>query len=140
MQSPDSPRYQRGEPGGLPDQPELVGGGAQDALHGLVDRVGEEEPVAVGGEDRLLRDHAMTEEVVQRLPVVGAHQDQGEVLDLAGLDQRRALEDLVHGAEAAGQHHEGVGVFDQHHLADEEVAELDPAVEVGVGLLLAGAG
>ncbi len=75
---------------------------------------------------------------MQRLPELGPHQDQGEVLDLAGLDQRRALEDLVHGAEAAGEDHEGVGVLDQHHLADEEVAELEPAVDVRVRLLLGG--
>ena len=51
--------------------------------------------------------------------------------DLAGLDEGQRLEQLVEGAEAAGQDHEPIGVLDEHHLAREEVAELDAEVDVG---------
>ena len=88
------------------------------------------------GRDGAGGHHPPAEEVEDRLPVVDPHQHQRKVLDLAGLDQGRGLEHLVEGAEAAGQGDEGVGVLDQHHLADEEVAELDEGVEVGVGALL----
>ena len=59
-----------------------------------------------------------------------------EVADLAGLDERERLEQLVHRAEAAGQDHETVGVLHEHHLAGEEVAELDAEVDVLVEPLL----
>ena len=42
------------------------------------------------------------DELAQRRPVLEAHQHAGEALDLARLDQRRDLEDLVERAVAAG--------------------------------------
>ena len=82
-------------------------------------------------------DHLLQQRA-QRAPEVRVHQHHREVLDLAGLDQRGGLEQLVQRAEAARQHHEGVAVLHQHHLAHEEVAERDPAVEVRVRRLLFG--
>ena len=65
-------------------------------------------------------------------------QDHREVAHLAGLDEGQCLEQLVHRAEAAGQDHERIGVLDEHHLAREEVAEIDAQVHVRVLPLLVG--
>ena len=58
------------------------------------------------------------------------------MVDLAGLGEREGLEKLVEGTEAAREDHEPAGVLDEHHLADEEVAELDSQVDVVVERLL----
>ena len=63
-------------------------------------------------------------------------QHDREVADLAGLDEREGLEQLVHRPEAAGQDDEPVGVLHEHDLAGEEVAELDAEVDVRVERLL----
>ena len=56
--------------------------------------------------------------------------------DLAGLDQRQRLEQLVERPEAARQDHERVRVLHEHRLPGEEVVELDRHVDVGVEVLL----
>ena len=58
------------------------------------------------------------------------------MLDLAGLGQRERLEELIEGAEAAGEDDETTRVLDEHVLADEEIAELDAQVDVPVHRLL----
>ena len=60
-------------------------------------------------------------------PVVPAEEDHGELVDLAGLDQRERLEQLVERAEAAGKDDERVRVLDEHRLPHEEVAEVHDA-------------
>ena len=50
------------------------------------------------------------------------------ILPVATQGQR--LEQLVHRAEAAGEHHEGLRVLDEDGLADEEVPELHAHVHV----------
>jgi hypothetical protein len=59
------------------------------------------------------------------------------MVDLAGLHQRQRLEQLVEGAEAAGEDDEGLGVLDEHRLAHEEVMEELGDVDVRVGPMLA---
>jgi len=83
-------------------------------------------------------DEPLLHEVGERPPELDAHKDDGVVADLAGLDERGDFEHLVHRAEAAREGDEGVGVLREHHLADEEVAELDEGIEVGIGFLFAG--
>ena len=56
-------------------------------------------------------------------PVGRAEQHDREVPDLAGLAQRRGLEQLVERAEPAGEDDERARVADEHHLAREEVVE-----------------
>ena len=58
--------------------------------------------------------------------------------DPPGLDQGQGFEQLVEGPEATGEDHEGLRVLDEHHLADEEVVELDSQVDVLVEGLLEG--
>jgi hypothetical protein len=60
------------------------------------------------------------------------------VLDAPGLDEHQCLEEFVHGPEAAGHGHVGRGVFHEHELAHEEVAEIDLGGQVLVGGLLEG--
>src|SRR5262245_66243335 len=60
----------------------------------------------------------------QRPPVVGAHQHDREVLDLAGLDQRQHLEQLVHGAERARKAQDRVAMHHELYLTTGEVPEL----------------
>jgi hypothetical protein len=67
-----------------------------------------------------------------------AEQDDGEIADLAGLDEGERLEQLIHGAKAAREDDEGLGVLDEHGLAHEEVAEVDGDGDVGVIVLLEG--
>src|SRR5690606_6150973 len=85
-----------------------------------------------------LGDDRVAEPVDQAAPVLGAEEDDGEAGDLLGLDEGEGLEQLVQGAEAAGQHDEALGVLDEHQLADEEVAEVQADVDVGVQPLLEG--
>jgi hypothetical protein len=59
-----------------------------------------------------------------------------EVQDLPHLDQRQRLEELVEGAEAAGEDHEPLGRLHEHGLARVEVVEREADVEVGVRPLL----
>ena len=70
------------------------------------------------------------------LPEVAHHEHDRKSLDLAGLHEGHRLEDLVERAEPAGQHDERVRVLDEHDLADKEVAEGDPAVEILIRSLL----
>ncbi len=86
--------------------------------------------IAPAGELRLAHP------VEEAVPVGVAHQDHREVPDLAGLDQRQRLEQLVEGPEAAGHDHERVRVLHEHRLAGEEVVELDRDVDIWVEVLL----
>src|SRR5271157_5041329 len=107
----------------------------EDPLHPIAGRVGDR------GETQFLlgqrtRQDELPGELAQPRPEPGADEHQGEGPDLAALDQGRGLEELVKGPKPAGQADEGAGVLDQHDLADEEVAELDHVVKVGVRPLL----
>ena len=103
----------------------LLGGRAclEAAAHhrdGLVHRVGRLDELDVCGVDGARFHHGVADEVAESLPVVTAQRHDGKGLDLARLYERQGLEDLVDGAEAAGHHHEGVGVLDQQHLAHRQ--------------------
>ena len=97
---------------------------------GLVDVVGDPEHLQVGSDDLAVGQHGVAEPVDQPGPVRRADQHDRERRDLLGLHQGQRLEQLVEGAEAAGQHDEALGVLHEHRLAGEEVAEVEPAVDV----------
>jgi len=75
-------------------------GDLADAADRLGGRVGHDEPRDVGRVDGARRDQALAEEFEQRPPVLDPHQYERKVLDLACLDRRRRLEDLVQPPEA----------------------------------------
>src|SRR6266545_1709996 len=110
--------------------------GVAHVVGGRIRRVGHQEVVQVRGLERALLEQRAAKKIEERLPELGAHQHDGEVADLAGLDERRGLADLIERPEPAGQGDEGVGVLHEHDLADVEVAERHPPVEVRVRLLL----
>src|SRR3954454_2936009 len=113
-----------------------VVGRLADGEH-LVEVVGELEALDVVRIDLPARQHRPAEPVDHALPVVRADQDDREVADLAGLAERRRLEELVERPEAAGEDHEGARVADEHDLAREEVMEGEPEVDpVVLGLLV----
>src|SRR5439155_23618327 len=89
--------------------------------------------VDLGAAEQLVLDP-----VDQAAPVGRVVKDDGEAVDLVRLDQRERLEQLVEGAEAAGEQDEALGVLDEHGFATEEVAEVDRQVNVGVDGLLVG--
>ena len=62
--------------------------------------------------------------------------DDRKVFDLPGLDQGHGFEELIERAEPSGDDDKGVGVFDEQRLPNKEVADIDPFIQVGVGLLL----
>ncbi len=72
------------------------------------------------------------EPVDQAGPIVPTDQDDGETGDLPGLDQGEGFEQLIQSAQAAGEDDEAAGVLDEHRLASEEVAKVDPEVDVVV--------
>ncbi len=69
-------------------------------------------------------------------PEALTEQEHGEVRDPVRLNQRESLEGLVQRPVAAGKDQERARVLDEHQLADEEVPELEAALDVGVGALL----
>ena len=72
----------------------------------------------------------------QPRPVGSTDEHHREMPDLADLDERERLEQLVQRPEAAGQDDESVRVFHEHRLAREEVTELHTEVHVRVQPLL----
>ena len=76
-------------------------------------------------------------DVIHQFPVeFPAKEDDREILDLAGLDEGQRFEEFIQSPESPGDDDKGVGVFDQQRLPDEEVSDIDPLIEVRVGVLL----
>jgi hypothetical protein len=71
-------------------------------------------------------------------PVIAADQDHGEIVDLVRLDEGQRFEHLVEGAVPPGKDDVAAGVFHEHHLAREEIVEMDERIDVAVRLLLEG--
>jgi len=114
-----------------------VRGRHQEVTH-LLGIVRDGEQLEVVRADVALAEHVVADPVDHLAPVVGAHEDDRELDDLPGLDERERLPELVHRAEPAREHDEPAGVADEHDLAREEVVELERDVAVGVGALLKG--
>ncbi len=100
--------------------------------------VGHREQVEVAIGDGAVREQGRAHPIEESGPVRAADEDHREVPDLARLDERQRLEQLVERPESAGQDDEPVRVLDEHHLAREEVAELDAEIHVRVQALLVG--
>src|SRR4051794_37620567 len=125
-------------PGKLRLERSLCLSGGAYALDHLVEVIADDEQVEVLRGDHALAEGALAQPVDQPVPVGRVDQADRELVDLAGLDQRQRLEELVERAEAAGQDDERVRVADEHDLAREEVVELERVGDVAVGVLLEG--
>lgn len=111
---------------------------ACDHFYGFVWVVGPLYQIHVDGVDGTAFDEGVVDEGLEVGPELFTHDDDWEAFDFFGLDEHQGFEDFVEGPESSGQHDERGGVFDEHDLADEEVVEVDEAVEVGVWVLLHG--
>ena len=117
---------------------------ALDLGHSILSRVDHPEEPQILRRDHVGRQHLLLHKP-HPSPPVGAprqvHQHDRMGIVLPGLQQGEDLEELVVGAEPAGEHHAGVGLPHEEQLAGEEVLEVD---ELGVvydrriGLLLKG--
>src|SRR2546425_918024 len=102
----------------------------------FVRRVADAKELEVVARDLSLSERLLTKPAEEPGPIRRAEQDDREVQHLASLDERERLEQLVERAEAPGEDHETLGVLHEHGLSHEEIAEVDPEVDVGVQLLL----
>src|SRR3954468_2084886 len=113
-------------------QPLVPADRVDDVLH-IVRHVHQVEVDLV---DLVLTEHRRTQPVDQPAPVGTAEQHDGERRHLPGLHEGERLEQLVHRAETAGQHDEGLRVLHEHRLAREEVTEVQADLDVVVEVLL----
>ena len=67
---------------------------------------------------------------------LAAKDDDRKVFNFPGLDESDGLEELIERTESSGDDNKGIGVFNEQRLPDEEVADIDPFIQVGVGILL----
>src|SRR5207244_12968182 len=94
------------------------------------------------GRDHARPRHLLLHELRPPAPVAPAgmvHEDHGNDLGLARLDQRQRLEHLVAGSEAAREEGHRPGLADQEELAGEEVLEgyeLGVVRYPGIGVLI----
>src|SRR5690242_693727 len=110
--------------------------GLPDDRDGLPGTVGDREQRQIGRGDLAFYGDPVAQPILEPAPVLYSGQDEGKVLDLARLDQRECLEELVHGAVTTGKDHERRRILDEHRLAHEKVAEVDRALHVGIQPLL----
>ena len=73
--------------------------------------------------DEAAGDHRLFHPRQQAAPESAADENHRNLAALAGLNQYENFRQLVQRAEAAGHDDVGIGVFDEHHLAREKVAE-----------------
>ena len=87
------------------------------------------EEIEIGGRDHPVRvATGSLSQSTSGLQYSVPAQDHREVVDLAGLDERQRLEQLVERAEPAGKDDEALRVLHEHRLAHEEVAEVQREV------------
>ena len=115
----------------MPQQLLLLGAGSKGAAfveiqNGGDDRVGvidQRHQPHILCLDEALRDHRFFHPRQQAAPEIAADENHRNLAAFAGLNQHENFRQLIERTEAAGHHHIGVGVFDEHHLAREKVAE-----------------
>jgi len=83
-----------------------VGVRRPDDPHHFLGLVRDAQQVQVARRDLALASYRVAHPGQQARPVGAVDQHDRELGDLAGLDQRERLEQLVQGAEPARQHHE----------------------------------
>ncbi len=114
--------------------------GARRRAHDRRDRlgrvVGDAQQLDVVGRDHPWSSSSSRIQRERVGPVARADEDDREVEDLPGLDQRQRLEQLVERAESAGEDDEALGRLHEHRLARVEVLERERDVAVRVEPLL----
>ena len=70
------------------------------------------------------------------MPEFAPEQDQRKGADLAALNERGRLEQLIERTQTAGHDDIGARVFHEHDFADEEILKLDTLIDIRVRRLL----
>ena len=114
-----------------------------DAGHRLLGRVGFAQQVAVFWGDHAAGGQPFVEIPLPAAPeavVFGGEQHQGDRWGAAGLNQGERFEQLIEGAEAPRQYHQGIALPQEEQLAGEEIAKVQqPAIAAAhkaIGVLL----
>ena len=100
--------------------------------------IGEMQKIKVIVRDGALFHKRIFHPSSKALPIFGAHQDNGEVIKLARLDESGRFRKFIQRSESSGQDDESVRIFDKHHLAHEKIIEGDGLMEKRVGFLFMG--
>jgi len=101
-------------------------------------RVHHREKLQIRLADEALCQQGGAKPVHQSLPEFGAEKHDGKRSDALGLNEHQRLGQFVQRAVAAGHGHVGRGIFDEHELANEEVAVVAADRQVFVRLLFQG--
>ena len=109
---------------------------AENNIGYFVGGVGRFKQIQIVGLDKAARQKPVGYPINHPLPEIAADQNNRTGRNLAGLHQRQAFKQFVQRAEAAGHDDVSVGVFDEHHLAREKVAEFQRNILKLVGGLL----
>lgn len=109
----------------------------QKKLHGIVIAIGNQIQIMVLGRDGVFGFHHF-ELFDLAFPKRGAKQDDGELGDFIALNQGIGFKEFIEGAKAAGHNDKSYGVFKKEHFSNEEVFNIDPYIEEGVGFLFKG--
>src|SRR6266567_4704382 len=88
--------------------------------------------------DLVSGQHGITNPVNQPAPELRIIENDGEVAHFLRLDERQRFKQFIHRAEAAGEDHERLRVFNEHGLAHEKVAEVERDIQVAIRSLLEG--
>ena len=110
-----------------------------DVVEGLVHAIGELQHLVLVFVDRAPVDHGLP--VENFVPIPAAVDEDDVVLgELARLQQREHLPELIHRAKAAGKDDEGFGDLREPQFAHEEIMKIEAELraDVGVGELLVG--
>ncbi|MEN9801070.1 MAG: polymerase [Actinomycetota bacterium] len=116
-------------------EPKLFDRTLLDVSDCCFDVIGHAQEFEVFGVDHSIGHHVI-ELALKWGPERTSHENDREIRNLRGLDESQGFEQFVNGSEATGHHDECVGVLDHHHLANEEVLEVDADVEIVIGELL----
>src|SRR5437660_5386029 len=109
-----------------------------DVIHDIVRLVANLEELQVFWRNLSLLQHRTLQPLDQTFPVRRTDQRNGEMQDLSRLDQGESFEQLIGGPESSREDDESFRILDEHRLAHEEVAEVDPELYPSIQLLLEG--
>lgn len=107
-----------------------------DEFDSLLRRIGYEYPLDIARVNRALIQKLTPQEVHQRQPEFPADEHERKIGDLLGLHQHERLEDFIECAETSGHRDKTIRIFHEHQLPNIKMIEGNPAIEVGVRLLL----
>ena len=107
-----------------------------DEFNSLLRRIGYEYPLDIARVNCALIQKLAPHEVEQGQPIVTADEYERKVGNLLGLNQHECFKYFIERAETSGHRDKTIRIFHEHQLPNIKMIEGNPAIEVGVGLLL----